>query len=132
MADFEVALRAAGGHIDAGAFSAALDVLRMALADGAPAHDCHMMIARAQRGAGDIDPAIDEYLRALQVACSPSEEASALYELGDAYEDRGGMELALLYFQRLARRVPSYDDSRGSVFTRIRRLAPPAPPDDVA
>lgn len=77
---------------------------------------------------GNVDAGIDAFIRGLHASVKTRDQELALtYEIGDAYEARRAPDQALYYFQRVARIEPNYDDMRGSVAERIRRLEPPRP-----
>jgi hypothetical protein len=77
---------------------------------------------------GNIDAAIDSLIRGLHARVkTPDQEVALTYEIGDCHEALRQVDQALYYFQRAARMSPGYDDLRGSVSERIRRLEPPAP-----
>nr|WP_240807160.1 tetratricopeptide repeat protein [Polyangium spumosum] len=78
---------------------------------------------------GNVDAAIDAFLRGLEARQKTKEQELALaYELADAYEARKNPEQALYYFKRVSQLDANYKDPRGGVQDRIRRLEPnPAP-----
>jgi tetratricopeptide (TPR) repeat protein len=83
------------------------------------------MIGMIHLQLGNIDAAIDAFIRGLHASVKTREQELALtYEIGDAYELRRAPDQALYYFQRVARIEPSYNDMRGSAAERARRLDP--------
>jgi tetratricopeptide (TPR) repeat protein len=92
--------------------------------DGKRACVCHSMIGMIQLERGDLNEAIESFLRALQAPVRTKEqEASLSYEIGAAYEAMKLNKQALDYFQRAARLVPSFRD----VQDRVRKLQKPEP-----
>jgi tetratricopeptide (TPR) repeat protein len=82
---------------------------------------------------GQLDQAIDAFIRGLHAAHKTNEQELALtYEVGNAYELRGNNDQAIYYFQLVARNDPGYRDMRGSVAERIARLQPHGRPAAVA
>ncbi|MDP9149819.1 MAG: tetratricopeptide repeat protein [Myxococcota bacterium] len=80
---------------------------------------CHSMIGTIQMERGNVNEAIEAFLRALQAPDhTKDQEASLSYELGSAFEAKRLTKQALEYFQRAARLVPAFRD----VQERIRRL----------
>jgi tetratricopeptide (TPR) repeat protein len=90
--------------------------------DGKRACVCHSMIGMIQLERGDLNEAIESFLRALDAPVRTKEqEASLSYEIGAAYEAMKLNKQALDYFQRAARLVPSFRD----VQERVRKLQKP-------
>jgi tetratricopeptide (TPR) repeat protein len=86
---------------------------------------CQSMIGMIHLSLGDVDAAIDAFIRGLHASHRTVDQELALtYEIGNAYEARGVPDQAVYYFQRAARIDPGYDDPRGNVGDRIRRLEP--------
>jgi tetratricopeptide (TPR) repeat protein len=80
---------------------------------------CHSMIGMIELERGNLNEAIDAFMRGLKApGRSKEQEASLTYEIGAAYEVKKMAKLALDYFQRTARLMPSFRD----VQERIRRL----------
>lgn len=80
---------------------------------------CHSMIGTIQLERGNINEAIEAFMRGLQAPDRTKEqEASLSYEVGAAYEAKRMNKQALDYFQRAARLVPAFRD----VQERLRRL----------
>jgi tetratricopeptide (TPR) repeat protein len=80
---------------------------------------CHSMIGTIQLERGNLNEAIDAFIRGLQAPERTKEQETALcYEIGSAYEVKRMMKPALEYFQRAARLIPSFRD----VQDRVRRL----------
>lgn len=90
---------------------------------------CQSMIGMIHLQLGNLDAAIDAFIRGLHAPQRTIEQELALiYEIGNAYDMRRSPEQALYYFQRIARVDPRYADPRGSVTERIRRLETGAKP----
>lgn len=103
------------------------------LASRDPARECvaQSMIGMMNMEQGNVDQAIDAFIRGLHASQKSTEQELALtYEIGNAYEYRQNREQALYYFQLVARIDPNYRDPRGSVEERISNLEEPheAPP----
>jgi tetratricopeptide (TPR) repeat protein len=80
---------------------------------------CHSMIGTIQLERGNLNEAIDAFMRGLQAQERTKEQEAALcYEIGAAYEVKRMNKPALEYFQRAARIIPSFRD----VQERVRRL----------
>ncbi|HEY6461006.1 MAG TPA: tetratricopeptide repeat protein, partial [Polyangiaceae bacterium] len=80
---------------------------------------CHSMIGTIQLERGNLNEAIDAFMRGLQSPDrSKEQEASLAYEIGAAYEVKKMSKQALDYFQRAARQIPTFRD----VQDRIRKL----------
>ncbi len=80
---------------------------------------CHSMIGMIQLERGNINEAIDAFMRGLQAPDRSKEQDAALsYEIGAAYEVKRMNKQALEYFQRSARLIPGFRD----VQDRVRRL----------
>ncbi len=95
------------------------------LASRDPARECvcQSMIGMLHMQNGDLDTAIDAFIRGLHAQHKTTEQELALtYEIGNAYEMRNNFEQALYYFQLVARIDPSHKDMRGSVAERIAAL----------
>ena len=108
-----------------GLFNDAVSEFELASRD--PARDCvcQSMIGMIHLQLGNVDAAIDAFIRGLHASVKTREQELALtYEIGDAYELRRAPDQALYYFQRVARLEPSYKDMRGSAAERARRLDP--------
>jgi len=93
---------------------------------------CQSMIGMLHMQNGDLEGAIDGFIRGLTAQQKTTDQELALtYEIGNAYEMRSNFEQALYYFQLVARIDPSHRDMRGSVAERIsgleRRIGGDAP-----
>jgi tetratricopeptide (TPR) repeat protein len=85
---------------------------------------CHSMIGMIQLERGNINEAIDAFMRGLQAPDRTKEQEAALcYEIGAACEAKKMNKQALDYFQRTARIVPTFRD----VADRVQRLSKVAP-----
>lgn len=101
------------------------------LASRDPARECvsQSMIGMMHMERGNIDQAIDAFLRGLSAdEKSADQEIALTYEIANAYETRRNFDQALYYFQLVSRLNPSYRDMRGSVEERIANLTEPAAP----
>ncbi len=110
-------------------FSDAIQEFELSARDPGRECVCQSMIGMIHREMGNIDAAIDAFIRGMQAPAKTREQELALtYEIGDCYESRHAPDQALYYFQRVARAEPGYSDMRGSAAERVRRLEPaPAP-----
>lgn len=80
---------------------------------------CHSMIGMIHLERGNLNEAIDAFMRGLQAPDrSKDQEAALAYEVGAAYEVKRMNKQALDYFQRSSRLIPGFRD----VQERIRRL----------
>ncbi|MFT3767726.1 MAG: tetratricopeptide repeat protein [Minicystis sp.] len=112
-----------------GLFSDAMQEFDLASRDPNRECVCQSMIGVIHRQLGNVDAAIDAYIRGLHAQVKTRDQELALtYEIGDCYEERRATDQALYYFQRVVRMEPGYADMRGSAAERVRRLEPaPAP-----
>ncbi len=112
-----------------GMYSDAIGEFEVAARDSARECVCRSVIGMIHLSIGNVDAAIDAFLRGLEVPQKTKDQELALaYELADAYEARKNPEQALYYFKRVGQIDPKYRDPRGGVQDRIRRLEPsPAP-----
>lgn len=84
---------------------------------------CQSMIGMLHLANGNLDVAIDAFIRGLHASeKTPDQELALTYEIGNAYEMRNNLEQSVYYFQLVARSDPSYRDPRGSVAERIAGL----------
>ncbi len=97
----------------------ALREFEVAARDAPRASVCHSMIGMIHLERGNLNEAIDAFMRGLQ---SPErtkdQEAALCYEIGAAFEAKRMGKQALEYFQRAARLIPSFRDTP----ERLRRL----------
>jgi tetratricopeptide (TPR) repeat protein len=84
---------------------------------------CQSMIGMLHLSNGNLDGAIDAFIRGLHASeKTPDQELALTYEIGNAYEMRNNLEQSVYYFQLVARTDPSYRDPRGTVAERIAAL----------
>lgn len=117
--DLGVAYKEMGLYTDA--------IAEFELASRDPARECVCLstIGMIYVQIGEIDAAIDAFIRGLQVRNKTKDQEYALtYEVANAYDAQGLPEQALMFFQRLAHANPTYTDPRGSVSDRMRALDP--------
>lgn len=89
---------------------------------------CQSMIGVIHLQMGNVEAAIDAFILGLRAQQKTVEQELALnYEIASAYETRGDRGQALYYFQRVSRLNPTYNDPRGNVADRVRRLEEPKP-----
>jgi len=90
---------------------------------------CQSMVGMWQLELGNIELAIDAFLRGFHAPGKDAMQELALtYEIGNAYELLNQLDQALYYFQKAAQLDPNYSDPRGSIEDRIGKLSPaPAP-----
>lgn len=118
---------------DMGLVQDAIREFEIAARDPARACVAESLIGMMHLDHGQIDPAIDAFIRGLHSAHkTPEQELALTYEVGNAYELRGNADQAVYYFQLVSRTDPSYRDGRGSVAERILRLQPQGRPAAVA
>jgi len=83
--------------------------------------NCFAMIGMVYLEQGQLDRAVESYVRALSAADKTVEqEMNVYYDLGTVYEMKGKSQDALYYFQKIARRDPGYRD----VSERLAALQP--------
>jgi tetratricopeptide (TPR) repeat protein len=122
----------AGTHYDLGVayremglFTDAVNEFDLASRDPARACVCQSMIGFIWRQMGNVEQAVDAFIRGLTASQKTHEqEQLLLYEIGDAYESWGAREQAYYYFQQLGRIEPGYQDPRGDIETRMRNVEP--------
>jgi len=112
-----------------GLFNDAISEFQLAARDPGRECVCNSMIGTIHLQLGDVESAIDAFIRALHASHRTKEQEIALnYEIGECYEARRNSDQALYYFQNVARIDSHYRDPRGSVEERIRRLQPAQKP----
>ncbi|MDI1428056.1 tetratricopeptide repeat protein [Polyangium sorediatum] len=117
--DLGVAYREMGMYMDA------IHEFEVAARDPSRECVCRSVIGMIHLQLGNVDAAIDAFLRGLEARQKTREQELALaYELADAYEARKNPEQALYYFKRVGQIDPNYREPRGGVQDRIRRLEP--------
>ena len=81
---------------------------------------CRSMIGMIQMERGNVNEAIDAFLRGLHAPHKSADQETVLsFEIGNAYEMKKMNREALSYFQKVMRREPNYRD----VQERVRRLS---------
>jgi tetratricopeptide (TPR) repeat protein len=110
---------------DMGMYTDAVREFEVAARDASRECVCRSVIGMIHLQLGNVDAAIDAFLRGLETRQKTRDQELALaYELADAYEARKNPEQALYYFKRAGQIEPNYRDPRGAVQDRIRRLEP--------
>ena len=108
-----------------GLFSDAIQEFDLASRDAHRECVCLSMVGMIHRQMGNVDNAIDAFIRGLHAQVKTREQELTLtYEIGDCYEERRATDQALYYFQRVVRMDPGYQDMRGNAAERVRRLEP--------
>jgi tetratricopeptide (TPR) repeat protein len=99
----------------------ALHEFELAARDPQRECNCFAMIGMVYLEQGQLDRAVESYVRALGAADKTVEqEMNVYYDLGTVYEMKGKSQDALYYFQKIARRDPGYRD----VSERLGALQP--------
>lgn len=99
----------------------ALHEFELAARDPQRECNCYAMIGLVYLEQGQLDRAVESYVRALGAAEKTVEqEMNVYYDLGTVYEMKGKTQDALYYFQKIARRDPGYRD----VSERLAALQP--------
>ncbi|HET7539774.1 MAG TPA: tetratricopeptide repeat protein [Polyangiaceae bacterium] len=99
----------------------ALHEFELAARDPQRECNCYAMIGLVYLEQGQLDRAVESYIRALRAADKTVEqEMNVYYDLGTVYEMKGKTQDALYYFQKIARRDPGYRD----VSERLSALKP--------
>jgi tetratricopeptide (TPR) repeat protein len=110
-------------YMEMGMASQAVSELTLAARDPGRECVCMSMIGTIHLQTGEIDAGLDALTRALNAPHKTREQELALgYEIANTYEAKGMVEQALYYFEWLTQIDASYEDMRGSVGDRIRRL----------
>ncbi|HEU4583623.1 MAG TPA: tetratricopeptide repeat protein [Polyangiaceae bacterium] len=82
---------------------------------------CLAMMGMMYRERGELDRAAEAYVRGLNAKHKTvAQEMSLYYDLGTVYETKGDADEAIYYYQRIARRDPTYRD----VPQRLQALLP--------
>lgn len=93
---------------------------------------CQSMIGMIHIERGNLNEAIDAFVRGLQSPERTKDQEAALsYEIGAAYEVKRVTRQALEYFQRTVRLIPSYRDAQERI-RRLQKVEPKQPPRAVA
>jgi tetratricopeptide (TPR) repeat protein len=101
----------------------AIDEFRLAARDPRRECVCQSMIGMICRAQGDVNEAVEAFVKGLHAEHkTPEQELSLYYELGDAYESKGNGSEALYYFRKVGHRAPKFNDPRGSIDVRIRTV----------
>ena len=99
----------------------ALHEFELAARDPQRECNCFAMIGLVYLEQGQLDRAVESYVRALSAGDKTVEqEMNVYYDLGTVYEMKGKTQDALYYFQKIARRDPGYRD----VSERLGALQP--------
>ncbi|HKO53360.1 MAG TPA: tetratricopeptide repeat protein [Polyangiaceae bacterium] len=99
----------------------ALNEFELAARDPQRECNCFAMIGMVHLEQGQLDRAVESYVRALSATDKTVEqEMNVYYDLGVVYEMKGKNQDALYYFQKIARRDPGYRD----VSERLGALQP--------
>jgi tetratricopeptide (TPR) repeat protein len=97
----------------------ALREFEVAARDASRACVCHSMIGMIHLERGNLNEAIDSFMRGLQSPDRTKDQEAALsYEIGAAYEVKRMGKQAIEFFQRAAKLMPGFRDTA----ERIRRL----------
>jgi tetratricopeptide (TPR) repeat protein len=95
--------------------------------DAARACVCHSMVGMIHLERGNLNEAIDAFMRGLQSPDRTKDQEAALsYEIGAAYEAKRMTKQALEFFQRAARLIPSFRDTAERV-RRLQKVEPKQP-----
>jgi tetratricopeptide (TPR) repeat protein len=99
----------------------AINEFELAARDPQRECNCFAMIGMVYLEQGQLDRAVESYVRALgAVDKTVEQEMNVYYDLGTVYEMKGKAQDALYYFQKIARRDPGYRD----VSERLGALQP--------
>jgi tetratricopeptide (TPR) repeat protein len=105
----------------------ALREFEVAGRDASRACVCHSMVGMIHLERGNINEAIDAFMRGLQSPDRTKDQEAALsYEIGAAYEAKRMTKQALEFFQRAARLIPSFRDTAERV-RRLQKVEPKQP-----
>ncbi len=110
----------------------ALREFEVAARDTKRAAVCHSMMGMIHIERGNLNEAIDAFVRGLQSPEKTKDQEAALsYEIGAAYEVKRVTKQALEYFQRVVRLIPTYRDAQERI-RRLQKVEPKQPPRAVA
>jgi tetratricopeptide (TPR) repeat protein len=88
---------------------------------------CHSMVGMIHLERGNLNEAIDAFMRGLQSPDRTKDQEAALsYEIGAAYEAKRMTKQALEFFQRASRLIPSFRDTAERV-RRLQKVEPKQP-----
>ena len=112
-----------------GLIADALHEFELAARDPQRECNCYAMIGLVHLEQGQLDRAVESYVKALSaVDKTVEQEMNVYYDLGTVYEMKGKSQEALYYFQKIARRDPGYRD----VSERLGALQPEKAPPPVS
>ena len=111
-----------------GLLSDAIDEFELAATDPKRTCVCQHMVGMIHRAQGNMNAAIDAFIKGLHAEQKTVEQENGLYyDLGDAYEAKGIPAEALYFFRKVSHRNASYRDERGAITLRVRALQAKTP-----
>lgn len=106
-------------YMEMGLHAEAIEAFTLCLSDPDKLCTVHAMIGTSHVSKGDMEPAIVHFKKALEVpTVSEAEEVDLWFEIGNASELLGKLTDALVYYEKVEERNPSFRD----VAERIERL----------
>ncbi|HEX2677894.1 MAG TPA: tetratricopeptide repeat protein, partial [Polyangiales bacterium] len=105
-------------YMEMGLHGEAIDEFKLCLNDPTRVCTAHTMIGLSYVAKGDMEPGVDHFKRALASKPNPEEEMGLWFEIGNAHELLGKNMEALVWYEKVEERNPSFRD----VAQRIERL----------
>jgi tetratricopeptide (TPR) repeat protein len=115
-------------YMEMGLHNEAIDEFRLCLGDLARTCTAHMMIAMSYVAKGDMGPGIEHFRLALTSNPTAEEEIGLWFEMGNAHELLGKNMEALVWYEKVEERNPTFRD----VALRIERLGTARTPEQEA
>jgi tetratricopeptide (TPR) repeat protein len=105
-------------YMEMGLHAEAIDEFKLCLGDPTRTCTAHTMIAMSYVAKGDMEPGIDHFRLALDSNPTAEEEVGLWFEMGNAHELLGKNMEALVWYEKVEERNPTFRD----VALRIERL----------
>jgi tetratricopeptide (TPR) repeat protein len=115
-------------YMEMGLHNEAIDEFKLCLGDLARTCTAHMMIAMSYVAKGDMEPGIEHFRLALDSKPTAEEEIGVWFEMGNAHELLGKNMEALVWYEKVEERNPTFRD----VAVRIERLGTARTPEQEA
>lgn len=115
-------------YMEMGLHGEAIDEFKLCLGDPARLCTAHTMIALSYVAKGDMEPGIEHFRSALDSNPSQDEELGLWFEMGNAHELIGKNMEALVWYEKVEERNPTFRD----VQQRIERLGTSRSPEQEA
>jgi tetratricopeptide (TPR) repeat protein len=115
-------------YMEMGLHGEAIDEFKLCLGDPTRTCTAHTMIGLSYVAKGDMEPGIDHFQEALDSKPRPEEEVGLYFEMGNANELLGKNMEALVWYEKVEERNPTFRD----VAQRIERLGTARTPEQEA